>query len=132
MSTFVDTGAWFARMVPTDPNHQAVIDWFRKNSSPVFTSDYVIDETLTLLRARGETQRAIEFGRAAFELSLFTIYKVNDQDLQSAWLYFRNEPKRNWSFTDCTSRVVMERFHAKSALTFDSHFSEFGFVTVEP
>jgi uncharacterized protein len=56
---FVDTGAWFAAIVPTDPNHQRAASFLATNREPLITTDYVVDETLTLLRARGERQRAL-------------------------------------------------------------------------
>jgi predicted nucleic acid-binding protein len=57
MSIFVDTGAWFASIVPADPHHRRIVEFLHRNSLPLITSDYVIDETLTLLRARGETTK---------------------------------------------------------------------------
>lgn len=50
---FVDTSAWFAAIVPTDPNYPHAARWLAANSEPLLTTDYVIDETLTLLRACG-------------------------------------------------------------------------------
>ena len=61
---FVDTGAWFALVVPTDPDHEAAVAWFDGNRDPVLTSDYVVDETLTLLRVRGERRPRCGFGAA--------------------------------------------------------------------
>ena len=55
---FVDTGAWYASLVPTDPDHSGAVQWLATNSFPLLTTDYVIDETLTLLRVRGERKRA--------------------------------------------------------------------------
>jgi uncharacterized protein len=49
---FVDTGAWYASLVPADPDHTKAVQWLAENHSPLLTTDYVIDETLTLLRAR--------------------------------------------------------------------------------
>jgi len=49
---FVDTSAWFASIVPTDADHKAAIAWLSHNAEPPITSDYIIDETLTLLKAR--------------------------------------------------------------------------------
>jgi uncharacterized protein len=46
---FVDTVAWYACVVPSDPNHAAAAAWLHANHSPLLTTDYVIDETLTLL-----------------------------------------------------------------------------------
>ena len=40
-----DTGAWFAAVVPSNPNHAAA-QWFAANTTPLITSDYIVDETL--------------------------------------------------------------------------------------
>ena len=34
---FVDTGTWFARFVPTDPDHPAAKVWLDHNTSPLIT-----------------------------------------------------------------------------------------------
>ena len=47
---FVDTGGWFASIVPTDKNHDKARNWFLQNREPLITTNYVVDETLTLLR----------------------------------------------------------------------------------
>jgi uncharacterized protein len=132
MLTFVDSGAWYARVVPNDPHHVTVTNWHHAHVGDVITTDYVVDETLTLLRARGEEWRAIALGRSFFDLKAVTIHKIDDDDLAKAWGAFRDNPRRAWSFTDCTSKVVIERFHIKQALTFDQHFREFGNVTLVP
>ncbi len=51
---FVGTGAWFASIVPSDPDHQEAVRWLNGNDEPLLTTDYVVDEVLTLLRARRE------------------------------------------------------------------------------
>jgi predicted nucleic acid-binding protein len=67
---FVDTSAWFAAVVPTDSDHPHATRWLAANSEQLLTTDYVIDETLTLLRARGERQRAKVLGKQFFESSM--------------------------------------------------------------
>lgn len=130
VSVFVDTGAWYASVVPSDPEHQRILAWLRANPLPLVTSDYVADETLTLLRARGENARAVALGRQFFDLALVNLFPVTPGHLRSAWQLFRDQPSRRWSFTDCTSKVLMDGLHIHKALTFDHHFSEFG--NVEP
>lgn len=49
----VDTGAWFAAFVPNDPDHVAADAWLEANREPLVTTDYVVDELLTLLKMRG-------------------------------------------------------------------------------
>jgi predicted nucleic acid-binding protein len=44
---FVDTGAWFASIIPTDADHAAAARWLSQNNEPLLTTDYVVDETLT-------------------------------------------------------------------------------------
>jgi uncharacterized protein len=132
MMTFVDTGGWYAIMVSTEPRHRKVLDWLNASSGPLITTDYVIDETLTLLRSRGEATRAVRFGRRIFDLSSHRVHYLRPDEIRRAWEVFRDQPEREWSFTDCTSKVVIERLHIKQALTFDHHFTEFGTLTLIP
>jgi predicted nucleic acid-binding protein len=39
---------------------------------------------------------------------------------------------KQWSFADCTSKVVIEKLHLAAALSFDHHFKQFGTVAVVP
>lgn len=127
MSTFIDTSAWFASSIPSDPRHLDVKAWFRSNVLPLITTDYVIDETLTLLRAKGYSSRAVSLGHDIFEQNVVRVHFVHAAEILSAWELFRDQPTRRWSFTDCTSKVVMDRFHIRRALALDEHFREFGF-----
>lgn len=129
---FVDTGAWFAAVTPNDPNHVLASAWIAANDLPLLTTDYVIDETLTLLRARGENKRALALGEQFFNSDMATVYRLTDEDLQAAWEVFRHYNDKEWSFTDCASKVIMEKFGVVSALAFDHHFRQFGTVVVVP
>src|SRR5580700_7416955 len=108
MSVFVDTGPWFASVVPNDPRHAQVMAWLRLNHQQLVTTDYIIDETLTLLRSRGERARAIALGRHLLDLSGVTVHFINEAEIRRAWILFRDNPARDWSFTDCTSNVVID------------------------
>jgi len=132
MSVFIDTGPWYASVVPGDPRHADVMAWHRLNHQPLVTTDYVIDETLTLLRSRGERSRAISLGRRLLDLSGVTVHFIKESEIRQAWALFRDNPGRDWSFTDCTSKVVIDALHIKQALTFDHHFAEFGALELLP
>lgn len=59
---FVDTGAWYASVIPDDDNHAGAHHWLTSNNEPLVTTDYVIDETLTLLKVRGHCPLALTMG----------------------------------------------------------------------
>ena len=129
---FVDTGAWYASLVPTDPAHARAMAWLVANTSPLVTTDYVIDETLTLLRVRGERTRALQLGAKFFHHGLAEIHKITATELLLSWEAFKQFDDKGWSFTDCTSKVVMEQLGVTMAFAFDHHFKQFGTVQVVP
>jgi len=49
-----------------------------------------------------------------------------------AWQVFATYRDKGWSFTDCVSRVVIERLGIATAFAFDVHFRQFGTLTVVP
>ncbi len=129
---FVDTGAWFAAFVPNDPHHAAARDWLESNTEPLLTSDYVLDETLTLLRVRGEQSRAFILGEQILSESIVSLHLVTIREIQLAFDIFSKFEDKRWSFTDCVSRVVMDELKISTAFAFDEHFRQFGTVTVIP
>jgi uncharacterized protein len=59
---FVDTGAWYARYVDEDVDHQAAVTWFSSSPDRILTTDYIVDELLTLLKTRGYATIAFSVG----------------------------------------------------------------------
>ena len=45
---FVDTSAWYSRYISKDPNHAAAKAFDKHSHDEFVTSDYIIDELLTL------------------------------------------------------------------------------------
>jgi len=129
---FVDTSAWFASVVPDDANHIKAISWLSANHEFLVTSDYVIDETLTLLKARGERRFAIEMGNHFFGRRLAKILPVEIEIVLEAWEVFQQFQDKDWSFTDCTSKVLMGKTGIETPFAFDRHFAQFGTVTLVP
>jgi predicted nucleic acid-binding protein len=128
----VDTGAWFASVVPWDANHARATSWLRANQDRLITTDYIMDETLTLLRARKESARALALGEELFSRQLAELYVLQETDLHRAWKVFRDFDDKEWSFTDCTSKVVAEKLGLTTAFAFDQHFRQFGTLHIVP
>ncbi|MDZ4857387.1 MAG: PIN domain-containing protein [Candidatus Hydrogenedentes bacterium] len=129
---FVDTSAWFASIVPDDADHLIAVTWLNANRELLVTSDYIIDETLTLLRSRSEDRYAIEMGKLFFGQELARIVQVEEEDILDAWEVFQQFKDKAWSFTDCTSKVLIEKNGIELAFAFDRHFAQFGTVKSVP
>lgn len=129
---FVDTGAWYARYVAEDIDHAAAIAWFTNVSDRLVTTDYIVDELLTLLKMRGYTGIAFAIGSQFFAGTVCRLEYVSPSDVELAWTVFSTFRDKDWSFTDCVSRVIMERLGIKTACAFDHHFRQFGDIAVVP
>jgi len=131
VAVFVDTGAWYALSVPSDPDHAAAISFMRSNSEPLVTSDYIYDELLTLFRNRGHMNRAQDWVDQVRQ-GRCEVVRVTDVDVEQATDVFFRYADKAWSFTDCTSYVLMQRLGIQRAFSFDAHFRQFGTVNVVP
>ena len=127
--TFVDTSAWFAAYVPTDPQHRAVQQALAA-AGRLVTSDYVLDETLTLLKARGHVDRARFFGARLLDGRAANLEYLTRGDVQQAWITFSTFRDKAWSFTDCTSYAVMKRLGIISVVALDEHFRQMSGIAV--
>ena len=101
MAVFVDTGAWFASLVRRDPDHRAAA--MRQNRALLVTTDYILDELLTLLKMRESYRVAVAAGEALWQQRAARIEHVTVEDVARAWEVFRQYHDKDWSFTDCTS-----------------------------
>ena len=49
---FVDTGAWYAVVDKKDPDHKEAEHFLTNNKIPLLTTNFIFDETITLIRSR--------------------------------------------------------------------------------
>lgn len=129
---FVDTGAWYAAYVRSDPDHAAVLPRIDNATSRLFTTDYVLAESLNLLRARNEFDRAIALGNDLLTGAVAELVYLTAADLQKAFVIFSTYRDKLWSFVDCTSLVAMQRLGIVSAISLDKHFRQMPGISVVP
>lgn len=125
----MDTAGWMACADASDPAHrsanQARDSWLEQGGVLV-TTDYVMDETLTLIRKRLGLSAAEQWWEQADGSSRLRWEWVGVERAEKArHLFFRYRDKE-FSFTDCTSFVVMQELKLKEALTTDEHFKQMG------
>ena len=92
-----------------------------------FTSAFVINETISLLQARGLFSAAISFLRET-RLSQDVSIIYPDAVAQSeGWDLFARWGPAGANAVDCVSFAVMRRLSIRKAFTFDDHFRLAGF-----
>mgnify|MGYP001578513802 FL=1 len=131
-SIFIDTG-FFKALVDGDDdfNQQAEKLWekLRSSGNVLITSNFIVDEALTVIRVKCSLEKALKFRDLLAEHShIIKIVRVTVADEAGAWKWF----VKNWSqlsFTDCVSFALMKRLRITHAAAFDEHFARAGFKT---
>ena len=92
---FVDTAFFKALADEKDDFHQSAIkifEKFKEEQSELITTNFILDETITLIRVRCGLERVRMFRRIIASLSPLKIIRVLTQDEEKAWDWFWN----NW------------------------------------
>jgi uncharacterized protein len=55
------------------------------------------------------------------------IVEIDKEIFAEAWRLYSERLDKEWSFTDCTSFIVMSRMGLADAFTSDHHFEQAGF-----
>jgi predicted nucleic acid-binding protein len=133
MKLFVDTWGWLTLYDKRELKHKEVVAFwerFHKDRGVLYTTDYILTETYTLLFKRLDAQRAknamqeleenITKGRLRF------IWMTPERFEKTVKLRLRYEDKPKISFTDLSSMVVMQELSINWVLTADDHFTHVG------
>jgi predicted nucleic acid-binding protein len=127
---FVDTAGWVAAADASDAHGAAVRrarDRWLEEEGAMLTTDYVCSETLTTLRLRLGLDAAEAWWKQIEGSSRLRIESVDALRADRARAIFFRYTDKDFSFTDCTSFVVMRDLRVKKALTLDRHFRQMGF-----
>ena len=135
MKIFLDTSALIAYCNVDDryhPEASKTMERIRRGEIPLtrfYTTDYVLDETLTFIECVLKIHElAIEVGEALQTSPFTTIIRIDEETFKEAWNIFKNS--KGYSFTDCTSFAAMKKYGVTHVFTFDKHFQEAGFQTI--
>jgi len=127
LAVFLDTGVLVAARNADDDRHRAAKELIRsalrQDYGPAYTSDYVIDEAVTLMLVRTKNpELAVDVGEFVLRSSRIAKLWVSKESFSEAWDKFRTLKERSLSFTDCTSLVLMSRNGIDEIMSFDSGF----------
>ena len=133
MKIFIDTSAWDAIEDSNDRNHELALifkDDLQDNCL-LITTDYVLDETYTLLLMNIGYDRTVAFNKHIIELinsGILRVIHISSTIYEEAWDVFRRfNVDKEWSFTDCVSYVVVKQLDIETVFAFDYHFEQMEF-----
>lgn len=127
---FVDTGAWIALVDKNDDFHPQALRiaaFLKSSNTPLTTSDYVPDETVTWLRYNVGHSIAADFALQLLSSNVTEIFYVDEPVFNKSVQLFKKFSDQKFSFTDSSSFVLMHGHRIKQAFTFDAHFITAGF-----
>jgi len=132
-SIFMDTWGWLALAHRQDSYHSVVKKLYiqlRQKNVKFYTSQYVLDELITLLFRREHFAYAQMFIEGLLEnekLGLLRIEEINEQRFQATWALRKQlQDKPTISFTDLSSCIIMQELGIVYILTQDKHFLQVG------
>jgi len=132
-SIFLDTWGWMVLGCRNDPYHSAIAKLYsecRNSKTVIYTSDYVLDELISLLFRRESYPEALNFMNgilSAANLGIIRIEKITPERFSSAWeLRTKYLDKPTISFTDFTSMNMMKELKITHVLSQDEHFIQVG------
>lgn len=127
---FADTSGFYAILAKGDDRHLAalrVLKESRRRKRGFVTTDYILDETATLLKSRGFAHLLEKFFEIVEQSQACRVEWMDSERFRDTKSHFFKHADQEWSFTDSFSFRMMQQLRLRDALTKDEHFGEAGF-----
>lgn len=132
-SVFVDTWGWYTLIDRREPEHgrtAMLVEHLIKDGARLVSTDYVVDESCTLAKARAGSLAAIRLLDLLDRTAALDLEWIGPDRFDRAKAAFRKQHDQAYSFTDCTSFTVMRERRMTDVITMDDHFRIAGFRTL--
>jgi uncharacterized protein len=127
---FLDTPVLYALIDKRDAHHLAargLVGTLLRAQRRLVTSDYIVTEAINLANARGGTHVALRILDLLERTAGIRLEWIGSLRFEATKAFFRKHAHHRYSFTDCSSFVLMRKLKVTDALTTDHRFSEAGF-----
>lgn len=123
-----DIGGLYALLNGRDPAHSRARQFYLSlpRQTEIIVIEYVLIETMTLLRARGFTPLAVRFHDTLSKSAIFSL-RYSSPDLEAAtYNIFRHYQDKQWSYVDCTIPATAHALDVQLVLSLDHHIDQMG------
>lgn len=130
---FMDSAGFLALWDSSDDHHAAAVrlqGQLARDHRRFLTTEYVADETATLLLVRHSHRAAVDFLETIERSEALRLEWIDPARFHAASDWFRKHGDKTWSFTDCVSFAVMRELRVRDAFTTDRRFRQAGFVAL--
>lgn len=129
---YLDTSAFYAFLDKSDSNHNKIAGIFHIRPECFVTSNYVLDELITLLRVRKIfIEKFKPFIDALLNEEICNVIRISKKIEFDAWRMMNKYKEHLFSFTDCTSFILMKNYRISKVCTLDKHFRIAGFELIK-
>ena len=130
LDVFVDTSGFYALLDSDDPDYSRaneILVEAKRHRIRFVTTDYVLDETATLMMSRRRSHLADGLFGRALTSGVCRVEWMDPDRFAKTRQFFLKHRDQPWSFTDCFSFCVMRDLGLREALSGDVHFRHAGF-----
>jgi len=131
MIIFGDTSAIVAYFDRNDQKHnesKRLVDRIVKEKIKIVITDYILDECITTILSRAGHYNALKAGEFILGSNIIEFVWLDESIKIKAWEFFKKHTDKSYSFTDCTSFILMKKMNISSFFAFDEDFKKTGFV----
>ena len=131
----VDSSAFLSLEDAAERSHEgckAALAGLVASGARLVTTNFVFDETYTLLLVRLGRTRARAWGESFRAGRLVQRFRIEEHHEERAWEIITTYEDKGFSYTDATSFALAEELGIEAALSLDDHFRAFGRFSVLP
>jgi uncharacterized protein len=130
-TVMIDTSAVYALLDRSDKMHdkakECLLD-IARNKSKIMLTNFIVAECHALISSRLNHKMARDW----IKNLCWPVERVSEEDENRAVQIIMAYEDKTYSYTDATTFAVMERIGLGTALAFDHHFAQYGFITYSP
>jgi predicted nucleic acid-binding protein len=123
-----DTSGLYSLLNRRDKQYTAAMSFYNSwpRQTEMIVIEYILLETMTLLRARGFSQLAVQFRETLPTSQVFTLRYSPPELEQATFDIFRRYSDKSWSYADCALLAAANMLNTSQIFSFDHHIDQMG------
>ncbi len=120
--------SWYSLFNRNDRYHSRTKQFYKSllPRTEIFIIEYILVETMTLLRARGYSDLAIQFRRSLSSSNIFTLHYSTPELEKATFEIFSQYTDKEWSYADCALLATARFLNTSLVFSFDHHIDQMG------